>query len=166
LIELLEEQRGMVHAKEPSKFRVSHSETNGVEKSQTFPGDGTESESEMTYSGGQPADRRANTRREAWVPINMNPANTSSVIPGRTQDISPGGMKVETEITPTPFRIRDVVMFLVSQDYLEFQGQGEIHWISPTGGAVGIKFTQVEGEARRSLDEFLRLFVNGPTRNR
>ena len=57
-------------------------------------------------------------------------------------------------------------MLLVSQDYLKFQGQGEILWTSPTGGTVGIKFTQLEEEARRSLDEFLCLFVNVPTSNR
>lgn len=126
----------------------------------------TESEFEMTYGGGQPIDRRASTRRDASVPINMNSPNASSVISGRTQDISLGGMKVKTEITPTPFQIRDEVTFLVSQVYVKFQGQGEILWISPMGGTVGIKFTQLEEEARRSLDKFLRLFVHVPTSNR
>ena len=120
----------------------------------------------MTYSGGQPVDRRARTRRDVRVPINMNPPNASSVILGRTQDISHGGMKVETEIIPAPFQIRDKVMFLVSQVYFKFKGQGEILWTSPTGGTVGIKFTQLEEEARRSLDEFLHLFVQVPTSNR
>jgi hypothetical protein len=96
----------------------------------------------------------------------MNVPNTSSVISGRIQDISLGGMKVKTEITSMPFQIKDEVMLLVSQDYLKFQGQGEILWTSPTGGTVGIKFTQLEEEARRSLDEFLCLFVNVPTSNR
>ena len=113
----------------------------------------------MTYSGGQPVDRRASTRREVGVPINMNPPNTSSVISGRIQDISLGGMKVKTEITPTPFQIRDEVVFLVSQAYFKFRGQGKILWTFPTGGTVRIKFTQLDEEARRSLDEFLLLFV-------
>jgi hypothetical protein len=155
----------VVDAKRPLKFLVSHSEPNWVEKSQTFPGDGTESEFEMTYSGGQPVERRATARRDARVPINVNYPNTSSVIAGRTQDISLGGMKVKTEITPTPFQIRDEVIFSVSRDYFKFQGQGEILWISPTGSTVGIKFTQLEEEAKRSLDEFLHLFVH-PISNR
>ena len=73
---------------------------------------------------------------------------------------------MKTEITPTPFQIRDKVKFLVSEDYLECQGQGEILWASPTGGTVGIKFTQLDEEARRSLDGFFRLFVHVPTSNR
>jgi hypothetical protein len=119
----------------------------------------------MTYSGGQPVNRRASTRRDVRVPINVNPPNTSSVISGRTQDISIGGMKVRTEITP-PFQIRDEVIFLVSQPYFKFQGQGEILWTSPKGGTVGIKFTRLDEEARKSLDEFLSLFVHVPTSNR
>jgi Tfp pilus assembly protein PilZ len=90
----------------------------------------------------------------------MNPPNTSSVISGRTQDISLGGMKVKTEITPMAFQIKDEVMFLVSQAYFKFRGQGKILWISPTGDTVGIKFTRLDKEARRSLDEFLSLFPN------
>jgi len=109
-----------------------------------------------TSSRGQPVDRRASARREAWVPINVNSLNTPSVISGMAQDISLGGMKVKTKITPTPFQIRDEVMFSVSQDYFKFQGQGEILWISQTGGTVGIKLTQLEEEMKGSLDGFLR----------
>ena len=80
--------------------------------------------------------------------------------------MSLGGMKVKTEITPMPFQIRDEVMFLVSRDYFKFQGQGEILWTSPTGGTIGNKFTRLDEEARKSLDEFLSLFVYVPTSNR
>jgi len=121
----------------------------------------------MTYRGGQAVERRASTRKDARVPIIMNPPNnTSSAISGRTQDISLGGMKVKTEITPMAFQIKDEVVFLVSQNYFKFQGQGEILWTSPTGDTAGIKFTQLDKEARRSLDEFLSLFVHVPTSNR
>ena len=94
----------------------------------------------------------------------MSP-NTSSVIIGTTQDISLGGMKVKTEITPTAFETGDKVILSVSEDYLKCEGQGEILWTSPTGGSVGIKFTQLDEETRRSLDEFFRLFVHVPTSN-
>jgi c-di-GMP-binding flagellar brake protein YcgR len=95
----------------------------------------------------------------------MNPPNASSVISGRTQDISLGGMKVRTEITPA-FQIRAEVMFLASEPYFNFQGQGEILWTSPKGSTVGIKFTRLDEETRRSLDKFLSFFIDAPTSNR
>ena len=119
----------------------------------------------MTYSGGQPVERRVSIRRDLQVPIYMNLLNTSFVISGRTQDISLGGMKVKTEISPTPFQIGNEVMFLVSEDYLRCEGQGEILCTSSTGGTLRIKFTQLDKETRRSLDEFFRLFVHVPTSN-
>jgi len=129
-------------------------------------GEVTESQFEMTYGGVQPIDRRASTRRDVRVPINMNSSNILSAISGMTRDISLGGMKVNTEISAMPFQTSDEVTFLVNQDYFKFQGQGEILWISPTGSTVGIKFAQLEEEARRSLNEFLHLFVHAPTSNR
>jgi len=116
--------------------------------------------------GVQPIERRASTRTDVQVPINMNSSNTLSAISGMTRDISLGGMKVNTEISAMPFQTSDEVTFLVNQDYFKFQGQGEILWISPTGSTVGIKFAQLEEEARRSLNEFLHLFVHAPTSNR
>lgn len=123
-----------------------------------------ESESEMTCNRGQPVDRRASIRRDVRVPMNIRPPNISSVISGRIQDISHGGMKVRTEITP-PIGISDKVMLLVNQPYFKFEGQGEILWASLKGGTVGIKFTRLNREARRSLDEFLSLFACVPTNN-
>ncbi len=119
----------------------------------------------MTSGGDQFIDRRASARRNVRVRMNMNPANISSVTSGMIQDISIGGMKVKTEITPTPFQIRDEVMFLVSQNYFRFEGQGKILWTSPADGIVGIKFTQLDAEAKRSLHEFLHLFVHVPNSN-
>ncbi len=113
-------------------------------------------------SGGRPTDRRTSPRRDARVPINMNPPSVSA----RTQDVSLGGMRVRVGITPMPFRIRDEVMFLVIEPYFKFQGQGEICWTSPRASTVGIKFTQLDEEAKRSLEEFLSLFVDVPTSNR
>ncbi|MGZ3514148.1 MAG: PilZ domain-containing protein [Thermodesulfobacteriota bacterium] len=119
----------------------------------------------MKRGEGQP-DRRASTRRDARVPISMNLPNTSSMILGKTQDISLGGIKVKTEITPMPFQISDEVWLSVSRDYLKLQAQGKILWTSRMGDAVGIKFTQLDEKSRRSLEEFLSLFVDVPTSNR
>ena len=43
-----------------------------MRKSQILLGEGTESDLKMAYSGGQPADRRARTRRDLRVPVYMN----------------------------------------------------------------------------------------------
>lgn len=120
----------------------------------------------MTYSKNQHVERRMSTRRDLRVAIYMNLLDASSVISGQTQDISLGGIKVKTEITPTPFQIRDEVMFSVTEDYLKFQGQGKIIWTSPMSGMVGMKFTQLDEESRKSLDDFFRLFMYVPTGNR
>jgi len=114
---------------------------------------------------GDQTDRRANARRDVRTPININVSDISSVISGRIQDISTDGMKVKIETTPVPFQIRDEVMFLVNQNYLKLPGQGQIVWTSPKSGTIGIKFTQLDEESKKSLDEFLHLFVH-PTSNR
>ncbi len=124
-----------------------------------------ENGAEMTYGGRQPVERRANTRRDARMPIAMNLPNTSSVISGRTQNISSGGMKVKTEITPSPLKIKCEVSFLVNREYLKLQGQGRILWTSAMGSIFGIQFTQLDEESRKSLKEFFSLFVDVPTRN-
>lgn len=111
----------------------------------------------MTYNGCQPVDKRASTRRHLHVPIYMNPPNTSSVISGRTQDISLGGMKVETEMLPLPFQKGDEVRFIGNKDYLILEGEGKVIWISPMEVAVGINFNQLTEKTRRSLEQFLRL---------
>jgi hypothetical protein len=89
----------------------------------------------------------------------MNFPNTSSVISGRTQDISPGGMKVKTEMASLPFQKGDEVTFIVNEDFLILEGEGTIIWISPMEVAVGIKFNQLTEQTTRSLEEFLRLLT-------
>jgi c-di-GMP-binding flagellar brake protein YcgR len=111
----------------------------------------------MTYNGGQPVNKRASARRDLQVPIYMNPPNTSSVISGRTQNISLGGMKVKTEMPPLPFQKGDEVTFIVVEDFLILEGQGEVIWISPMEVAVGVKFNQLAEKTRRSLEECLTL---------
>ena len=119
----------------------------------------------MTYGGGQSVDRRASTRRNVHVLLSINLLNMSPGISGRIQNVSDGGMKVITEVTPAPFNISDEVWFSVSRDYLKFQGEGKILWTSRVDDAVGIKFTQVDKKSRRSLEDFLNLFADGPANN-
>jgi hypothetical protein len=144
------------------KSRESPSELNCVEKKPKLSCEGTERGSEMTRSGGEPVDRRASTRENVKVPVNINPPNVQALI----QDISLDGIKVKIEITPMPFQISDEVWLSVSRDYFKLQAQGKILWTSRMGDAVGIKFTQLDEKSRRSLEEFLSLFVDVPTSNR
>ncbi len=120
--------------------------------------EGTQRKSEMTYRESQPVDRRVSIRRAVRVPINMIPPSNSSVISGRIHDISLGGMKVKTEVSPIGFRIKDEVKLLVNENSFKFQGQGEILWTTQGDGIAGIKFTRIDEESRRSLDDFLSLF--------
>lgn len=113
----------------------------------------------MTYSGHQPVDRRASTRRDLQVPIYMNSPSASSVISGRIQDISPGGMKGKTEMSSLPFQKGDEIRFIVNEDFLILEGEETIIWISPMDVAVGIKFNQLTENSTRSLKEFLRLLT-------
>lgn len=114
----------------------------------------------MRKKGTQSAERRAVARKNAYVPISMNCAYSSSAISGRIQDISLGGMKVKAEIIPMPCQLNDEVTVSVSQPYFKFQGKGKILWISQMGNAVGIQFIQLNQEAKNSLNDFLSLFVN------
>jgi c-di-GMP-binding flagellar brake protein YcgR len=111
----------------------------------------------MTYNGRQPVDRRASIRRDLQVPIYMNSPNTLSVISGRTQDISLGGMKVIAEMSSLPFQKEDEIRFIVNDDFLILEGEGTVIWISPIDVAVGIKFNQLTEKTRSSLEQFLRL---------
>lgn len=116
----------------------------------------------MKKKGTPPTERRVVARKNAYVPISMNCTSSSSAISGRIQDISLGGLKVKAEITPMPCQLNDRVTVSVSQPYFKFQGKGKILWTSRMGNAVGILFTQLDQEAKNSLNEFLSLFVNVP----
>lgn len=115
----------------------------------------------MTFGGSQSGERRANIRRNIRVPVDMNLVDISTAILGKIQDISAGGMKVKAEITPAPLKIGDEVWFSVRRDFLKFQGGGKILW-AHVDDTVGIKFTRLEKKSRRSLEDFLSLFVDIP----
>ncbi len=122
----------------------------------------TEEEIWMGKKGTQPTERRSVARKNAYVPISINWACNSSAISGRIQDISFGGMRVNAEITSMPCQKNDEVTVSVNQPYFKFQGKGKILWTSQTGNTVGIQFTQLNQEAKNSLNEFLSLFIHVP----
>ena len=110
----------------------------------------------MIYSGQNPVDRRAFLRKSLRVRILMTPPDCLSQTSGRTQDISPFGLKVKPEITPSPFQKGDEITFIAIEDFLLLQGRGRIHWTSTVGDTVGVEFTQLTEGTKRSLDEFSR----------
>ena len=69
------------------------------------------------------------------------------------------GVKIEpsSKITEIP-REGKKVEFITREDYFEFGGEGEVVWISSPWNVVGIKFTRLSEDSKKSLEELLRLF--------
>ncbi len=112
---------------------------------------------EMIYNGFHSIDKRENPRKKLEVQLIVNPLNTPYFIWGGVQNISLGGIGVKNRIPPSPFEKEEEVRFFVNRDDLVLNGEGKVVWTSDTQGEVGIKFTQLAEETRRSLEEFLRL---------
>ena len=112
----------------------------------------------MTCNGHQFNDKRENPRKRLEVQLIVNPLDTPYLIGGRVQDISLGGIRVKNSIPPSPFEKEEEVRFsAVNKDGLVLNGEGKVVWTSDIEGEVGIKFTRLGGETRRSLEEFFRL---------
>jgi hypothetical protein len=112
----------------------------------------------MIYDGVQSTDRRENSRKNFKGPIAISYSrNATSIIFGWVQNISASGIRLKTAIRCSSFQKGDEVTFIINEEYFLFEGEGVIIWISPVKDAVGIKFSQLAEEERRSLEEFLRL---------
>lgn len=112
----------------------------------------------MIYDAVKSTDRRENPRKNFKGPIAINyPRNTPSVIFGWVQNISVGGIGVKTAIPLSSFQKADEVKFIINKEHFRFEGEGMIVWSSPAKDAVGIKFSQLAGKTRSSIEELLRL---------
>ena len=111
----------------------------------------------MIYNGFHSVDRRKNPRKKLEAQLVVNPLNTSYLIWGGVHNISLGGIRVKNTIPPSPFEKEEEVKFFINRDDLVLNGEGKVVWTSDMLGEVGIKFTQLAEETRRSLEEFLRL---------
>ncbi len=109
----------------------------------------------MAYANQHPLHRRARSRKGLQVPILITPSDHFSLASGQTEDISVLGVKVKTQTTPRHFHEGDEINFMISEDFLDLQGQGRIIWISRKGDTLGVHFTQLGKEMKRSLDDFL-----------
>lgn len=111
----------------------------------------------MIYNGFHSVDKRENPRKRLEAQIVVNPLNTPYLIWGVVQDISLGGIRVKNRTPPSPFEKGEKVKFFINKDDLVLNGVGKVVWTSDMQGEVGIKFTQLAEETRRSLEDFLRL---------
>ncbi len=64
---------------------------------------------------------------------------------------------MKNRTSPSPFEKEEEIKFSIDRGDLVLNGKGKVVWVSDMQGEVGIKFTQLAEETRRSLEEFLRL---------
>jgi hypothetical protein len=107
----------------------------------------------MTYNGLQSVEKRGNARKDFEARLIVNPVNTSHLISGSVQNISLSGIGVKNGIPPLPFEKVEEVNFLINKDDLVLEGMGEVVWTSDSTGEIGIKFTQLAEESKKSLEE-------------
>ena len=107
------------------------------------------------------ANKRASPRKGLQVPIRITPSSHFSLTLGRTQDISPLGLKVRIQTAASPLNKGDGIDFIISEDFLDLHGQGRIIWTSSNGDILGIQFTQLlDKKVDKSLDDFLRFLLS------
>ena len=108
------------------------------------------------YDGFQPVDRREHPRKKFKAKLIVNSLNTSDSHVGWIQNISMGGIRVETEVRPRVFAREEEVGIVSDIGAFTLVGNGRVIWISDIGNEVGIKFTHLVEETRRPLENFLR----------
>jgi hypothetical protein len=112
----------------------------------------------MIYDSVQSTDKRENPRKNFGGRIIIGlPIDARSIISTRIQNISLSGIRVKIGIPASPVQKGDKVRFIIDEDYLPLEGEGEIIWFSPAETAVGIKFNLHTEKTRSSLEEFLGL---------
>ncbi|HSB07275.1 MAG TPA: AAA family ATPase [Thermodesulfobacteriota bacterium] len=107
----------------------------------------------MTDNGLQSVEKRENPRKDFEAPLIVNPVNTPYRISGWVQNISLSGIKVKNGFPPLPSEEVEEVNFLINKDDLVLEGIGEVVWASDSTAEIGIKFTQLAEETRKSLEE-------------
>ena len=108
------------------------------------------------HNGFEPIDSRENPRKNFKAKLIVNSLNISDFHVGWIQNISMGGIRVKTEIQPSPFIKEEEVGFVSDIGGFTFVGKGRITWTSNIGSEVGIKFTHLAEKTRRPLEKFLR----------
>jgi hypothetical protein len=112
----------------------------------------------MLQNGFQPIDRRKNPRKKLETRLVLNALNTTDFHRGWIQNISMGGIRVKTGIQTTHLAKEEEVTVFTNTGYFSFDAKGKVIWTSDAKGEVGIKFTQLAEEKRKSLEAFLKLF--------
>jgi hypothetical protein len=100
-------------------------------------------------------EKRENPRKNWDIQLIVNPVDTPYLILGWVRNISLGGIMVKNSIPPSPFAKEEEVRFSINEDDLVLNGDGKVVWTLDMEAEMGIKFTQVAEEMRRSLEKFL-----------
>ena len=109
----------------------------------------------MAYVNHQSTDKRAIPRKGLQAVIRFSTFPDLSLTSGRTEDISPLGVKVNTRTAASLFHKGVKVYFIISNKFLHLQGEGRIIWTSTKRDTFGIQFTELlDEEMERSI--FLR----------
>ncbi len=111
----------------------------------------------MLHIDFQTMDRRKNPRKKLETRLILNPLNTTDFHRGWSRNVSMGGIKVKTEIQSTHLAKEEEVRVFTNTNYSSFDAKGKIIWTSDIKGELGIKFTQLGEEKRKSLEDFLKL---------
>ena len=98
----------------------------------------------MAYVSQQSGNKRASPRKGLKVPIRITPSSHFSLTLGRTEDISLVGLKLRIQTAASSLNKGDDIDFIISEDFLDLHGQGEIIWISPNGDVLGVQFKKVD----------------------
>jgi hypothetical protein len=116
----------------------------------------------MVYSDYHQSLDRWEGPRISWinseVQVVIIPSNTDSKVLGWIQDISPGGFKVKAEIPQNGkefFAKWEEIHFETFEDFFQLKGQGRVMWASSNENMVGIRFSRLNEESRKSLYGFL-----------
>jgi len=85
----------------------------------------------MINDGFHSTDKRENPRKnfEGRIVINQ-PIDSRFIVSRLIQNISLGGIRVKIGIPASPVQKGDKVTFIINEDYLPLEGEGEIMWFS------------------------------------
>jgi len=109
-------------------------------------------------------ENRQRPRIGLEVQVRVTSSDPYSKIFGWILDLSPGGLKLKAENPPSfkgVFHKGDEVFFETSDEFYNIRGRGRIMWTSDEEDIVGIKFDDLEDPSRKSIEDFLRICLQG-----
>ncbi len=105
-------------------------------------------------------EKRQQPRVSLEVQVRVIPSKADYKVFGRIIDLSHDGFKLRAEFPSSfkgSFHKGDEVLFETSEEFYDIKGSGRIMWISDEKDMIGIKFDNLDGQSKKSLEEFLRM---------